>query len=108
MSIYRILAFSLALAAVPAASWAQEGDAAQAWTSSRSACPVTTPTMTRPKVGPSLQGLIGRQPGTVAGFKYSKAMVEFGQGKVWDEALLKSYLPNPRGLVKGTKMPFPG
>ena len=60
------------------------------------------------KVGPSLMGLLGRQPGTVKGFKYSKAMVDFGVGKIWDEALLKTYLPNPKELVKGTKMAFPG
>ena len=60
------------------------------------------------KVGPPLKGVIGRQPGTVAGFKYSTAMVEFGKGKIWDEALLQTYLPNPKGLVKGTKMAFPG
>ncbi len=35
-------------------------------------------------------------------------MVEFGAGKVWDEALLKTYLPDPKGLVKGTKMAFAG
>ena len=35
------------------------------------------------KVGPSLQGVIGRQPGSKEGFKYSKAMTDFGAGKVW-------------------------
>lgn len=108
MSIYRILAFSLSLAAVPAASWAQEGDATAGMDVFKKCLPCHNADNDKAKVGPSLQGLIGRQPGTVAGFKYSKAMVEFGQGKVWDEALLKSYLPNPRGLVKGTKMAFPG
>ncbi|TYC61974.1 cytochrome c family protein [Rhodobacterales bacterium] len=60
------------------------------------------------KVGPSLQGVIGRQPGTVEGFKYSKGMIEFGEGKVWSAELLSEYLPDPRGMVKGTKMAFAG
>ncbi len=60
------------------------------------------------KVGPSLQGVIGRQPGTKEGFKYSKAMTDFGAGKVWDEAQLTTYLANPRAVVKGTKMAFAG
>jgi cytochrome c len=60
------------------------------------------------KVGPSLQGVIGRQPGTKEGFKYSKAMTDFGAGKTWDEALLTTYLADPRGVVKGTKMAFAG
>lgn len=60
------------------------------------------------KVGPSLQGVIGRQPGTVDGFNYSKAMVAFGEGKVWDTELLTEYLANPRDLVKGTRMAFAG
>ena len=60
------------------------------------------------KVGPSLQGVIGRQPGVAEGFKYSKAMVDFGAGKVWDDAQLTAYLANPRGVVKGTRMAFAG
>ena len=60
------------------------------------------------KVGPTLQNVIGRQPGTVDGFRYSKAMQAFGAGKVWNEELLATYLANPREVVKGTKMVFPG
>jgi cytochrome c len=60
------------------------------------------------KIGPNLAGVIGRQPGTLADYKYSKAMIDFGQGKVWDEALLTTYLHNPKEVVKGTKMAFVG
>ncbi|UOM35444.1 cytochrome c family protein [Acuticoccus sp. I52.16.1] len=60
------------------------------------------------KIGPQLNGVIGRQPGTLEGFKYSPGMVEFGEGKVWDEALLDSFLESPRKSVKGTKMAFGG
>ena len=61
------------------------------------------------RVGPSLMGVIGRAAGSVEGYKYSKAMLAFGEGgAMWDEATLDTYLENPKGLVKGTKMAFPG
>ena len=61
------------------------------------------------KVGPTLAGLIGRQAGTLEGFKFSKAMIAYGEsGIVWDEENLVTYLEKPRKLVKGTKMAFAG
>ena len=60
-------------------------------------------------VGPSLMGVVGRPVATVPDYSYSSAMKAFGaDGKVWDEALLRKYLPSPQFLVKGTKMTFPG
>ena len=60
------------------------------------------------KVGPSLHNLIGRTPGTAEGFKYSKAMEEFGKDHVWDDETLHTYLEKPKDVVKGTKMAFVG
>jgi cytochrome c len=61
------------------------------------------------KIGPSLHGVIGRTAGTHEGFKYSPAMVEAGKsGVVWDEPTLTKYLHDPKAMVKGTKMAFPG
>lgn len=61
------------------------------------------------KIGPSLSGVVGRVPGTADGFKYSDAMQAFGgTGNTWDQATLDAYLANPRGVVKGTRMAFPG
>lgn len=61
------------------------------------------------KVGPHLVAIIDRPVATVEGFKYSKAMVEFGSdGKVWDVETLTLYLKKPKGLVKGTNMAFAG
>lgn len=60
------------------------------------------------KVGPHLMNLMGRQPGSLEGFRYSGGMVEFGEGKVWDAETLTPYLENPRGVVKGTRMAFAG
>ena len=60
------------------------------------------------KIGPSLLGVVGRVPGTVEGFKYSKAMIVYGEDKVWDEDNLAAYLRAPRAIVKGTRMAFVG
>ena len=58
------------------------------------------------RVGPSLYGVVGRPAGTVDGFKYSKAMAE--SGITWTEEQIDSYLADPRGVVKGTRMAFAG
>ncbi|MDA4847386.1 c-type cytochrome [Hoeflea poritis] len=61
------------------------------------------------KVGPHLVAIIDRPVASVDGFKYSKAMVEFGSdGKVWDVETLTLYLKKPKDLVKGTNMAFAG
>ena len=61
------------------------------------------------RVGPELNGIIGRTAGTLEGFNYSKAMTEAGAGGlVWSEETLMSYLEDPKGMVKGTKMAFAG
>ncbi|MER8367812.1 MAG: cytochrome c family protein [Mesorhizobium sp.] len=61
------------------------------------------------KIGPSLNGVIGRTAGTHPGFSYSKAMTEAGKSGVkWDEATLTTYLHDPKAMVKGTKMAFVG
>ena len=61
------------------------------------------------RVGPSLGGVIGRTAGTEPGYKYSKAMKAYGEsGIVWSSETLDAYLENPRKVVKGTRMAFPG
>ena len=57
-------------------------------------------------VGPELNGVVGRKAGTVPGYNYSDANKNLGL--TWDEATLKKYLKNPREMVPGTKMAFPG
>ncbi len=60
-------------------------------------------------VGPLLNGIVGRAAASVEGYKYSGAMIAMGEGGlVWDDAALHTYLENPRGFVKGTKMTFAG
>ncbi|KPF60692.1 MAG: cytochrome c family protein [Alphaproteobacteria bacterium] len=70
------------------------------------ACHVATEA--KNKVGPHLQGIVGRPVASIADYKYSPAMTAFGAGKVWDEALLSEYLKAPKAVVKGTKMAYAG
>ena len=51
---------------------------------------------------PSLKGVVGRKPGTAAGFTYSPALK--GKSGVWDDAALNAYLTNPAAAAPGTKM----
>lgn len=106
----RIIAAACTAAALLLSSnaFAQEGDAATGETVFKKCTACHNVTDAKHKVGPSLQGVVGRQPGIAEGFKYSKAMTDFGAGKVWDDAQLTAYLANPRGVVKGTRMAFAG
>ena len=60
------------------------------------------------KVGPNLFGIVGADIAKVEGFKYSKALTTFSEGKKWDEATMDAFLKKPKKLVKGTKMSFGG
>lgn len=60
------------------------------------------------KVGPVLNGVVGRDVAANGEFAYSEAMVEWGADKQWTPEILSTYLENPRGTVKGTKMAFAG
>jgi cytochrome c len=63
----------------------------------------------RHKIGPHLDGIIGRVAGSMDGFKYSKAMREAGEsGLVWDAEALNIYLAKPREFIKGNRMSFRG
>ena len=57
-------------------------------------------------VGPVLNGVVGRKAGSYSGYHYSDA--NKNSGITWDEAELKKYLKDPKGVVPGTKMVFPG
>ncbi|MFJ5487686.1 c-type cytochrome [Hansschlegelia beijingensis] len=54
------------------------------------------------KVGPALQGVVGRAAGSVEGFAYSDAMkAKAPEIGAWDEAKLSSYLADPSGYLGG-------
>ncbi|MTI00656.1 cytochrome c family protein [Roseibium sp. RKSG952] len=60
------------------------------------------------KVGPQLNGIVGREPASVEGYKYSKAAVENAEGAgPWTEAELMQYLEDPSKYLGGrSKMAF--
>ena len=58
------------------------------------------------KIGPNLAGIFGRPAASVEGFKYSKALR--GSEIVWDDTSIAEWLANPRAMIKGNKMAFPG
>ena len=68
------------------------------------------------KIGPSLYNLLDRKAGLVEGYKYSKAMKNFGDPStvhffvysVWDEESLDKFLTKPRKFIPKTKMAFRG
>lgn len=58
------------------------------------------------KIGPSLHAIVGRDAGTVEGFKYSDALME--SGIVWDAASIDGYLADPKGYIPKNRMAFAG
>ena len=53
------------------------------------------------KTGPNLYGVVGRQAGTVEGFKYGKSLIAAGEaGLVWTPELLDAYIKNPKDFLK--------
>lgn len=57
------------------------------------------------KVGPTLKDVIGRQAGSIEGYRFSSAMTEAGKGGlVWTKGNLLNFLHNPQAMVKGTRM----
>jgi len=61
------------------------------------------------KIGPELNGIIGEKPGAVESYSFSKPFQDWAADKAaWDHELMTTWLSDPRGTVKGTKMVFPG
>ena len=66
------------------------------------------------RVGPHLNGIIGRAVASLKDYRYSKAMLGYAALKNeegqphWSKPALDAYLANPRKAVKGTRMVFAG
>ena len=58
------------------------------------------------RIGPSLNGVVGRKSASAVGFTYSPAMSN--AHLVWTAPVLDGYLAAPAKLVPGTKMLFLG
>lgn len=57
-------------------------------------------------VGPYLYGVVGRDIGSVEGFRYSNALKD--HGGVWTADELNAFLENPKEYAPGNKMSFAG
>ncbi|MFN3576382.1 MAG: c-type cytochrome [Tabrizicola sp.] len=61
------------------------------------------------RVGPKLNGIFGRQAGSVADFNYSRSIARMrADGLVWTRETLDAYVENPKALVSGTRMNYRG
>lgn len=58
------------------------------------------------KVGPILNGVVGRPAGQVKGYKYSRPLLE--SGITWTEGMLTDFVRDTKGLIRGTRMKFAG
>ena len=65
------------------------------------------------RVGPTLNGVVGREWGQVEGFRYSEGrdgtLMELAkEGRTWTVAELGPYLENPKSVIPRGKMAFAG
>ncbi|CAN7518325.1 cytochrome c family protein [Phenylobacterium sp. LjRoot225] len=59
--------------------------------------------------GPDLLAVVGRKPGSEAGFAYSPAMEAFAAKQpIWDYEHVYEFVKNPQAYIPGTKMTFVG
>lgn len=58
------------------------------------------------KVGPHLEGIMGRQIGSVAGYNYSEQLREADAG--WTAGMLDEFIAEPRAVFSKTTMVFAG
>ena len=106
MHIHALAAAAAALALVLGGPARADGDAAKGekvYAKCKTCHEIATD---KNKVGPTLQGVIGRKAGTVQGFKYSEAMVN--SGVTWDVATIAEYVAKPKEFIAGNKMAFSG
>ena len=56
--------------------------------------------------GPNLYGIFGRKSGSAPGFAYSDGLAALNQ--TWDAPKIDTWITDPRAMVPGTHMSFPG
>ena len=63
----------------------------------------------RNKIGPELNGIVGEGIAAVEGYSFSSALQSYAaEHPTWTAEELHAWLADPRTLVPGTKMSFPG
>lgn len=72
------------------------------------ACHMTGPDA-KNRVGPVLNGVVGRPWGAIGDFKYSDNLVELAaDGRTWNTTFLTDYLRNPKDVIPKGRMAFAG
>jgi len=101
------LAIGAAMTAAPIAAFAGDPAAGEAAFNQCQACHVVQDADgevlagRNARQGPNLYGVVGRQAGTVEGFRYGPSIVEAGEeGLVWDEESMVAYLANPNAFLR--------
>ncbi|WP_349368415.1 cytochrome c family protein [Salinarimonas sp.] len=105
MRIIALAAASLLLAGGVGTAQAQDAAAGQRVFNQCRACHQVGETA-RNLVGPQLNGLFGREAGSVENYNYSQAFQ--GLDKTWDHENFAVYIQNPRQVTPGTKMVYAG
>jgi cytochrome c len=106
-SLVLILGLAVGLSfAASTASMAQDAAAGERVFNQCRACHQVGPTA-RNGVGPQLNGLFGRNKGSVQGYTYSAAYQNI-RDQVWSPENFTVYIKDPRGVTPGTKMVFAG
>jgi len=104
----RVLSLAILAAAAAGLTPAAADDAGQKVFNRCRACHAIGPGAHN-KVGPQLNGIIGRKAGSVAGFNYSDALKQkAAAGLVWTEANLQQYLDSPDTFIPNGVMAFAG
>ena len=98
-----VLSIAVVVAGAPGLAQAQDATAGKAVFAQCTACHSVDGSN---GVGPSVQGIVGRKAGSLAGFRYSRAMKNTAYA--WDAAHLDAYLANPQAAIAGNVMPFSG
>jgi cytochrome c len=99
----------LAVSSLLASPVQADGDAAKGEKAFKKCMACHTVTEKTNKMGPYLEGVVGRPIASVPDYHYSDAMKEYAaSAKTWDEQTLDHYLENPKAVVAKTKMVFPG
>lgn len=99
------LTLTLTLLTVPFAAAAQDESGQVAFNNHCRTCHSTDEGDNR--LGPSLHGIVGREAGSVEGYKFSAALAK--ADLVWDEETLDAFIADPASVVQGNEMrPYGG